>query len=251
MNGYGLVFLLSLSFLFITCTEPSSKTTKEPLATKHSYGEKEKEDKKEEELKPRNASTHQSRTASEVQNDDLLEKYRHVWQKPFEVIQQIGDLKGKTVADIGAGPLGYFSILIAAQNEAEKVLAIDIDQKALDYIEDAKKKWTDHLEKIETRLAEPNNPRLKEGEADIVLIVNTAVYFNNRVDYLRNLRQGLKPEGKLVIIDFKKRNSPVGPPTESRISLFEMERELAEAGYSQIKSDDRTLEYQYIIMAGI
>ncbi|MEO1412087.1 MAG: methyltransferase domain-containing protein [Bacteroidota bacterium] len=242
MKGYGIVSLLLTVFLLSACVDPSSETTKKPFVTEHNYAEDTKSPSRSVTLPGGNVAS---------DNEDLLEKYRHVWQRPFEVIQQIGDLKGKTVADIGAGPLGYFSILIAAQNEVDKVIAIDIDQAALDYIEDAKKKWTDHLEKIETRLALPDDPRLQEREVDVVLIVNTAIYFKDRINYFRNLRKGLRPGGQLVIIDFKKRNTPVGPPAESRISLFDMERELQEAGYTQIKADDQTLEYQYIVKAGV
>ena len=76
---------------------------------------------------------------------------------------------GKTVADIGAGT-GYFSFPISKQ--AAKVIAIDIDQRFLDYI--AQKKQTQKIGgNIETRLTKPDSSGLKPGEADMVLIVDT------------------------------------------------------------------------------
>jgi len=56
---------------------------------------------------------------------------RAEWQKPDAVIASLGPLDGKTVADIGTGT-GYFAFPIA--KKAAKVIAIDIDQRFLDYI---------------------------------------------------------------------------------------------------------------------
>ncbi len=61
---------------------------------------------------------------------------RAQWQKPDEVIASLGSLEGKTVADIGAGS-GYFTFPLA--KKAAKVIAIDIDQRFLDYIEQKKR----------------------------------------------------------------------------------------------------------------
>ena len=106
-------------------------------------------------------------------------------------------------------------------------------------------------QRFETRQVESNDPKLAPGEADVVLIVNTASYFKDRVDYLKRLRKGISPGGKIVIIDFKKRNTPVGPEVSERVSLGEMEKNLKAAGYKHVSADDRTLEYQYIVVAKI
>ena len=246
MKGSKLLLLLLPLLFGYSCTNEPNDKTKHPLQNSHNYSDSQN-----------NAGTPDTPNApsnpliDENEETDPLTLYRHLWQKPFEVIQQMGDLKGKIVADIGAGPVGYFSIQIAAQGDVEKIIAIDIDAKAIEYIENAKKKWPRKLERIETRLVEPDDPKLKEGEADIVLIVNTAIFFEDRIAYFNNLRKGLAPGGKLVIIDYKMRNTPVGPPVSSRIPLGQMEQDLAAAGYTKINSDDRTLEYQYIVTAGI
>ena len=82
-----------------------------------------------------------------------------------------------------------------------------------------------------------------------MLIVNTCMYFEKRLEYLRALKEGITPGGRLVIIDFKKKNTPVGPPIEARIALGQLEKELIMAGYKMVKTDDKTLSYQYIITA--
>ena len=73
-------------------------------------------------------------------------------------------------ADIGAGT-GYFAFPLA--KKAAKVIAIDIDQRFLDYIE--RRKHAEKTSNIETRLTAPNASGLKAGEADVVLIVDTFI----------------------------------------------------------------------------
>jgi ubiquinone/menaquinone biosynthesis C-methylase UbiE len=170
---------------------------------------------------------------------------RAQWQKPGEVIASFGALDGKTVADIGAGT-GYFAFPLA--KKAAKVIAIDIDQRFLDYIEQ-KKQAEKSGGSIETRLTGPNASGLKPGEADVVLIVDTFHHIENRIEYLKKLKAALSKGGLLVIIDFKKQNPPPGPPMDLRLGPEQVESELKSAGFALVSTDRDLLPYQYIIKA--
>jgi 2-polyprenyl-3-methyl-5-hydroxy-6-metoxy-1,4-benzoquinol methylase len=170
---------------------------------------------------------------------------RAEWQKPEKTIASLGPLDGKTVADIGAGT-GYFSFPIA--KKATKVIAIDIDQRFLDYI--AQKKQTQKIGgNIETRLTTPDSSGLRMGEVDIVLIVDTYHHIEGRVEYFKKLKKCLRPDGVLVIIDFKKMKTPPGPPVELRVAEDQVESELKSAGFTIVSADKDLLPYQYIIKA--
>jgi 2-polyprenyl-3-methyl-5-hydroxy-6-metoxy-1,4-benzoquinol methylase len=170
---------------------------------------------------------------------------RAEWQKPEKVIASLGPLAGKTVADIGAGT-GYFSFPIAKR--AAKVIAIDIDQRFLDY--SAQKKQTQKIGgNIETRLTKPNSSGLQPGEADLVLIVDTYHHIEGRIEYFKKLRKCLRKDGVLVIIDFKKMKTPPGPPVEMRVAEDQVESELKSAGFAIVSADKDLLPYQYIIKA--
>lgn len=189
-------------------------------------------------------------TAS-IQN--LLKQYdppgRVVWQKPEVVIGMMGDLKNKVVADIGAGS-GFFSRRLAQQ--AKKVIAIELDERFIHFMDSIKvvELKPEYQQRFETRLATPTDSRLKPGEADIVLIVNTYIYIHDRIAYLKHLLKVLPEGGKIIIVDFKKKRMPINyPPVDIRLELYEVENELAEAGFSNFESDDSSLDYQYIVMA--
>lgn len=170
---------------------------------------------------------------------------RAKWQQPKKVIEGLGLRAGKTVADIGAGT-GYFAFPIA--KKATKVIAIDIDERFLRYIEQ-KKTLQKNAANIETRLTAPDSPGLKKAEADVVLIVDTYHHIENRDSYLKKLRKGLRKDGVLVIVDFKKEKTPQGPPLELRLAEPQVESELKAAGFGLVTTDRTMLSYQYIIKA--
>ncbi len=183
--------------------------------------------------------------------DDMVSTYedenRHIWQKPDRVIELLGDVSDKTIVDIGAGS-GYFAFRLL--RVAKKVVAVDIDPRFIRFMNEKKTLLSpEEREKFEARLASADDPMLAEGEAEAVLIVNTYAYISDRVAYLKNLKAALAPGAKIVIIEFKMKDIPEGPPPEEKIPLATTEQELKEAGYRITKIDDKTLDYQYIITA--
>lgn len=170
---------------------------------------------------------------------------RASWQQPTFIVGQLGELEGKTVADIGSGT-GYFTFHLA--HLCKKVIAIDIDQEMLAYIDTYKSDKPN----IETRLAKPDDPMLKVGEIDKALIVNTIGYIDNLQEYLKTLRSGITKGGTLVISDFKAPDIHVPTPSLDRIvSVNRLKEDLLNAGYIDIRIDDTTLQYQYVVTAKV
>ncbi|MCH8331928.1 MAG: methyltransferase domain-containing protein [Bacteroidetes bacterium] len=170
---------------------------------------------------------------------------REKWQLPNAVIAKLGDLSGKTIMDLGAGT-GYFSFRLA--EKGAKVIAADIDQRFLDYIEKKMKTEEVSSEKIELRKVPTDWPSLEKEEVDAVLMVNTYHHIEARVLYFKKVMFGLKPGGKLVIVDYFNWKTPHGPPVEHRISLDVVQKELTDCGY-KVTTDTNTLQEQYIVIA--
>ena len=194
--------------------------------------------------------THDEPSPSNSRIDEVvntIDEERMIWQKPKEIIHRLGDLENKVIADIGAGS-GYFSFILLPH--AKKVIAIDIDPQAITFMDSLKQLLPQEFQaKFEARKVGPNSPELKDGEVDVAIIVNTIAYIENKVNYLKVLKNGISKNGKLLIIDFKKRNIPVGPPAENKLALSVLEQQLIQAGYKRVIADDQSLDYQYIVMA--
>ncbi len=188
----------------------------------------------------------------EVGKDDVYSsKKRDLWQRPDLIIHHLGNLDGKALADIGAGPTGYFSFIVAASTNVKKVLALDIDTEAISFMNDINEKKKDILgNKIETRIVEPEDPLLKDKEVDVILISSTLTYIKNKLDYLKGLRSKMPVGGRLVIVDYKMKEIPeFFPSRDNRIPLYAMEDLVDKAGFKRIVTDDTTLKYQYVIVA--
>ncbi len=177
---------------------------------------------------------------------DLEDPYRGKWQNPTLVLNKLGPLKGKVVADLGCGT-GYFTFPIASR--AKKVIAIDIQQQYLDYIEDRKLEAShSNADKIETRLTVEDDPDLKPEEADVVLMVNVYYYLKDRPQYMKKVLKGIKKGGILVLVDFKPGDLPVGP-AENKVPVRQVLSDLKKAGFKILEVDLNSLQYQYIIKA--
>lgn len=177
----------------------------------------------------------------------LVERFespeRDAYQKPEKVLEYLGDLKGKTIMDIGAGS-GYFSVKLAGKGA--QVIAADVNDEFQAFLRDRIEK--EQLQNITTRKIPYDSPGLEVGEVDMVLIVNTYHHIENRADYFAEVKTGIKEDGELVIIDFFDADIPVGP-RHHKISIDKVISELKKAGYTQFEANVSLLPYQYIIRA--
>jgi cyclopropane fatty-acyl-phospholipid synthase-like methyltransferase len=180
--------------------------------------------------------------------EDLVANFegedRAAWQKPDEVIALLGDLRDKTVLDIGAGT-GYFSFRLA--DKGAQVIAADVDERFQQYIRDKKVKRNDSL--VTTRLTRYDDPLLSPAEVDHAIIINTYHHIENREDYFGKVLAGLKPEGILLVVDYKKAETPHGPPMDHRMDHSIVVKELESAGFTDLQVEEDLLENQYVVKA--
>ena len=181
----------------------------------------------------------------------LVQEYedpgRVTWQNPEMVISKMGNFKDLVVADIGTGT-GYFALRIVKNGGI--VIGIDIEQKSIDYVEERKSELSPELaDRLTTRLSVPDDPMLMPNETDWALIVNTYYFIENRVDYLKKVIKGLKPNGKIMVVDYKIGDMPVGPNDTIKVPITKALDEINSAGFKILEIDNSSLQYQYIIVA--
>ena len=177
----------------------------------------------------------------------LDDPQRDKWQKPELVISRLGNLRDKTVMDLGSGS-GYFTFRLATK--ARKVIAADVDERFQDIIRKKMQEQplSDLKEKIELRKVPFDNPGLKDEEVDVVLLVDTYHHIENRVEYFNKVLKGLKKDGKLVVVDYMTGNH-FGPPDSHKVGLDVVKKELNQVDFSSIQIDTTSLPYQYILVA--
>ncbi|MEK7702210.1 MAG: methyltransferase domain-containing protein [candidate division NC10 bacterium] len=170
---------------------------------------------------------------------------RSAWQKPEQVIRAIGVRRGQVVADVGAGP-GFFTLRLArAVGPAGRVYAVDPEPALLDALRE-------RLARSGTRNVTPvlslgEDPMLPPGRCDVALIVNTYHHFSDGPAFLRRVARALARGGRVVNIDFAKRETPVGPPVDHRVAREEFLLDARRAGLALV-AEHRFLPHQYFLV---
>jgi SAM-dependent methyltransferase len=184
----------------------------------------------------------------EMYIDDEPESQRLIWQQPGAVIDAMGDIEEKVIADIGAGE-GFFTKRLVPY--VDRVIAVDVRPEAIAYLDTLRQfELPKELQsRLEPRLGKYDDPLLEKSEVDMILLVNTFMYIDNQIAYLKKLYPALRSDGRIIIVDYKRKDTRVGPPKKERLAMGALQDMLKKAGFHLVSSDDRTLDYQYIVVA--
>lgn len=171
---------------------------------------------------------------------------RDAWQKPEAVVAALALAPGATVADVGAGT-GYFVPHLArAVGPTGTVLAADVEPALVAHLRSRAEK--DGLANVVPILASADNPRLPAHGVDVVLLIDTYHHVDDRVAYARRLTGALTPGGRVAIVDWQKRDLPVGPPDLAhKLARDQVVEEMTAAGYLLAAEPD-LLPYQYFLV---
>jgi ubiquinone/menaquinone biosynthesis C-methylase UbiE len=169
---------------------------------------------------------------------------RASWQRPETVVRVLGIQPGDQVGEIGAGT-GYMTYWLAgAVQERGRVWAVDIEPRMLQYI--ATRTDMPAYAPVELVLGAPDDPKLPEGKLDLVVAVNTWHHIAQRRKYLARIERSLRLGGRVCVIDWSKRESPVGPPVGERLSREQVVSEFERSGW-ELLSESVALPYQYFL----
>jgi len=122
--------------------------------------------------------------------------------KPDQILETLALQPGQNIADIGTGG-GYFSLRFAdAVGKEGEVYAVDTNPGFLEFIRNSA--MEKGLNNVKTVLSAEDKLTLPEKSLDFVFLRNVYHHLSNRVEYFRNLKESLKPEGKIIIIEYKR-----------------------------------------------
>jgi len=170
---------------------------------------------------------------------------RDAWQKPKELVAALDIRRGSVVADLGAGT-GYLSRRLSTAVGAEgTVLAVETEPNLVVHLRQrAEREKTSNVVPI---LASPADPRLPVGGVDLILIVDTYHHFDDRRTYLPALRRFLRPGGRIAIVDWQKRELPVGPELDHKLAREQVLDEMQASGFT-LAAEHTMLPYQYFLI---
>lgn len=142
---------------------------------------------------------------------------------PFKVLERVGIRERMNVADLGCGALGHF-VFPAAQLVGPKghVYAVDIVRDVLEMVSrKAKEDRFDNVTGVWSDIDVYRATRIPEGELDLTLLVNNLFLSQNRPHLVKEMARLTKRGGRVVIIEWKTTATPLGPPSDRRITKEE------------------------------
>jgi len=175
---------------------------------------------------------------------------RAAWQKPDQIMDALGIADGAHVADIGAGA-GWFTTRLARRVGPNGVVYTqDVQRQMLDAIR--RRVQREGLQNVRTVLGQGSSPNLPPHVLDAVLVVDAypEVKVPDRVTFLKNLAVGLKPNGRIGIVNYKLGGGGPGPDDPGlRVPRASVERDALAAGLKVRASGN--LPYQYLLVLGL
>lgn len=174
----------------------------------------------------------------------LEDPKRDAYQKPHEVMEALAVKEGEVIADIGAGS-GYFTLRLARHvGDKGRVYAVDVSADMVRHLNGRIRDLG--VLNVSTILAPPDDPLLPQP-VDRFLIVDVWHHIEDQAGYLALMKKQLKPGGQVVMIDFHKKDLPVGPPADMKISREDLLKQMEGAGY-RLAKEHTFLPYQYFLV---
>ena len=137
-------------------------------------------------------------------------------EEPDRALDAIGIARGATIADVGAGS-GYFTVRLARRvGPTGRVYANDVQREMLERLDRRLK--ADNMSNVTLVLGEEADPKLPTAALDLVLMVDVYHELAQPQAMLRQLRAALKPDGRLVLVEYRKEDPTVPIRVEHKMS---------------------------------
>jgi ubiquinone/menaquinone biosynthesis C-methylase UbiE len=139
------------------------------------------------------------------------------WRKTLEAPERVSALKidevvaamrlrpTDVVADLGAGP-GLFEVALGKAVPRGRVYAVELDEGFFPPI--LAKAKTAGLTNVQTVKGQFTDPSLPARDVDVAFFHDVLHHVENRGEYLKNLVRYLKPDARIVVVEYTATDSP-------------------------------------------
>ncbi len=116
-----------------------------------------------------------------------------------------------------------------------KVIAVDIQQEMLDFVEGKKK--LKKVSNVETHLGTIEDTKLTEDTVDIAILVDAYHEFSHPREMAASILKGLKPGGRLVLLEYRGEDPsvPIKPLHKMTVKQVRSEMEAIGFEFSEVR----------------
>ena len=177
--------------------------------------------------------------------DWLVRPERQSEEHPDEALDALKIAKGAVVADVGAG-VGYFTWRLAERvGPTGVVYGEDIQQEMLDQL--GKNMRDRHMGNVRPVLGTIDDPKLPKDALDLILLVDVYHEFSEPEKMLDRMRESLKPNGRLVLLEYRGEDPNVPIRPEHKMTVKQVQAEVQPEGF-KFEQSIEVLPQQHIIV---
>jgi ubiquinone/menaquinone biosynthesis C-methylase UbiE len=177
--------------------------------------------------------------------DWLVRPERESEEHPDQALDALKIERGSVLADIGAG-VGYFTWRMADRTgPAGIVYAEDIQPEMIRLLQKniAERKLTN----VRPVLGTFTDPKLPPNSIDLMLLVDVYHEFSDPVKMVDAMRAALKPNGRLVLLEYRAEDPDVPIRPEHKMTLKQVRAEIEPQGF-RFDENIEVLPWQHIIV---
>ena len=177
----------------------------------------------------------------------LHDPERRTFQDPARLFPLIRPYVKGDAAEIGSGS-GYFFFPVCEFLAGRSIChASELQPEMIARFEEERKKRGGETS---VRIVPGTSDRIDLPDHSVALVWMANVYheLSSAREMLLAVFRILAPSGQFFVIDWKKEETPVGPPVAERSSEVSLYDSLIDAGFTRIRSHD-LYPYQYVVEA--
>lgn len=175
----------------------------------------------------------------------LVRPERIAEENPDGALDAMNLRPGMTIADLGSG-VGYMTLRMAKRvGPTGKIYGVDLQPGMLaELVKNAKDNGISNVEPI---LGEPADPKLPAGQIDLILMVDVYHEVSQPQAMLRKIRQALKPDGRLVLLEYRAEDPSIPINPEHKMTVDQVRREIEPEGF-RLLDPIETLPRQHLLI---
>jgi len=159
------------------------------------------------------------------------------FSSPRDTVLQLALREGMKVGDFGAGSGHYARAAAAIVGHSGRVYAVDVQEDILKHI---KLNTHDHhksiIETVWGDIEKQGGSHLRDMSLDAVILANTLFQVEHREGLVAEIKRVLKPDGKLMVVDWAGSYGGIGPTQEQVVTEKEAEAFFTSNGFKKEKS---------------
>ncbi|KUO96265.1 class I SAM-dependent methyltransferase [Ferroacidibacillus organovorans] len=175
--------------------------------------------------------------------DRLLSAERMKLLPPDETLHLLDVRETDDIADVGCGP-GYFSLPLAARTKGT-VYSVDLSSVMLSYVQ--KRAAEAGSQNVITVESPAEDIALLDHAVDRVLCSFVLHEVDDLTKSLSEFKRILKPSGKMLLIEWEKKESEFGPPLHHRLSSETLGAVLTELGIPHHLHHLNSVHYGFLV----